>query len=96
MPARLYDGSWVEWGNLAGGSAEEASPERPLPEASRWRTDLAELSEHGPIGETPAPGVTYNLAAATDGAESSADGLNIDPDAASTRAILDADQAYKR
>lgn len=96
VPARLYDGSWVEWGNLSGGSADDGSPERPLPEDSRWRTDLAELSEHGAFGETPIEGVVYNQSTGADGAEASADGLNIDPGAAHSRVILDADAAYKR
>ncbi len=95
VPARLYDGSWVEWGNLSGGSADDGAPERPLPEESQWRTDLDELSEHGAVGETPVEGVFYNPATGADGAEASADGLNINPDAKSTRAIIEADKKYK-
>ncbi len=97
IPARLYDGSWVEWGNLAGGEAGEGEAERPLPENSPWRTDLAELTVHGPF-ETPTPGAFYNDASATVGEqvlEASAAGLDINPNATHTDAIIRADQAYK-
>ena len=56
-------------------------------------------SEHGVIGEEPTPGVRYNAPSGeVNGTpvESSADGLNIDPDAESTDAIVRADKAYKQ
>lgn len=94
VPARLYDGSWVEWGNLAGGTAEQDSPARPLPADSPWRTDTTALSERG-APDAPVAGVLYNLA--TDGVslEASADGLGITPAATSTAALIEADRAYK-
>lgn len=103
VPARLYDGSWVEWGNLVGGDngfggAGGAAGEPPLPEDSPFRTDTAEASEYGIIGEEPTPGVRYNpKTGEVNGApvESSAEGLNVDPDAEKTDAIIAADKAYK-
>lgn len=98
VPARLYDGSWVEWGNLAGGEAEADHPDRPLPEDSKWRTDTEALSEYGAIGEVPTPGVRYNLESEElDGVlyEATAEGLEVDPDATHTDAIIEADRSYK-
>lgn len=97
IPARLYDGSWVEWGNLAGGTALEGFPARPLPEGSPWRTDLATLSEQGSF-EAPIAGVAYNLLSGVVSevtVEASAAGLNIDPQATTTSLLIDADKAYK-
>lgn len=97
MPARLYDGSWVEWGNLAGGEPLDAGPERPLPEVSPWRTDTTELAEHG-SPSAPTPGVYYNPSSGVVSEvelTASASGLDIDPRATTTRLIADADKAYK-
>lgn len=98
IPARLYDGSWVEWGNLAGGAPPDAGPERPLPEVSPWRTDTTDLSEHGsPLA--PIPGVYYNPASAVISeveVTASAAGLEINPLATTTTRIVDADKAYKQ
>lgn len=101
VPARLYDGSWVEWGNLVGESGEGGAAsyeDAPLPSNSRWRIDTAELSEYGAIGSTPTPGVQYNPETGeVSGAPvaASAVGLNINPDAEHTDAIVATDRAYK-
>lgn len=97
VPARLYDGSWVEWGNLAGGEPEADGPERPLPADSPWRTDIEELTEHGSF-DAVVPGAYYNPASGVVGevaVEVSAAGLGIEPDAVSTSALIQADKAYK-
>jgi hypothetical protein len=46
MPAKLYDASWIEWGNMA-----TTAKGGVLPASSPWRTDIPTLSSP----------ITYNL-----------------------------------
>lgn len=39
-PAKLYDASWIEWGQMASSAKGGA-----LADTSQWRTDLAALSD---------------------------------------------------
>ncbi len=39
-PAKLYDASWIEWGQMASAAKGGA-----LADTSQWRTDTAELSD---------------------------------------------------
>jgi 3-mercaptopyruvate sulfurtransferase SseA len=51
-PAKIYDGAWIEWGQMAGQANAGA-----LSDASPWRTDLAAYSE----------AITYNNPEAVEG-----------------------------
>ncbi len=60
-PTRFYDTSFIEWSHLAYGPTEKT---RTLPENSRYRTDLAELTEHAEV-ENYTPGQAYDPAVHT-------------------------------
>jgi len=47
IPTKLYDGSWIEWGRLAGKSGtKDVNSNMLLPCDSPWRTDIDKLTEN--------------------------------------------------
>ncbi len=60
-PAKLYDGSWIEWGQMATSDKSGA-----LTPASTWRTDTAARTENLTynVDATPTPFVVDVIAGA--------------------------------
>ncbi len=79
-PTKIYDGAWIEWGQLA--LAANNANDSNLPEGSPWRTDLASVS-------TP---INYNTPSTVESLEP--DWL-IDAYAASANALINEDKGYK-
>ncbi|HEX6240419.1 MAG TPA: hypothetical protein VFZ61_05980 [Polyangiales bacterium] len=60
-PTRFYDTSFIEWSHLAYGPTEKS---RLLPSDSRYRADLAHLTEHAEVTNYT-PGLPYDAATQT-------------------------------
>jgi len=41
-PAKMYDGSWIQWGQLA--NNQDKNGTEILPEENKWRTDIDKYS----------------------------------------------------
>lgn len=102
-PTRFYDTSFIEWSHLAYGPTAKT---RVLPENSRFRTDLASLTEHAIVAGNYVPGGAFDAAVHTvvnwvDGPNYNADAdisdtpVNITPTATNTNRSVDDDRAYK-
>lgn len=62
-PARMYDGSWIQWGELA--NTTDSKGTEILPADNKWRTDIAQystvISYEDPINVQPIVHIDYEV-----------------------------------
>lgn len=86
-PARMYDGSWIQWGKLA--NVADHNGDLLLPADSPWRTDVASASNIGKVRNATDGGSNSNLYV-----QHHAPGVQ--PYAADSEAMIREDKAYKQ